>query len=236
MKSMHKYSILIASFLLAFTLFSCTGPQKAEAEKKEGGKVAAKQTPEEAVKAMNPKPGIYTVIDTTLGRIVCELYPDVAPIGVENFVGLAEGTKEFTDPKTGEKTKRPYYDGLTFHRVIPDFMVQGGCPLGTGTGGPGYQFKNEISKDVKFDRPGRMAYANAGPDTNGSQFFITHRATAHLDPSPRSSYTIFGQCIQGQDVVDAMAKVDRDMRDKPKTPIVMEKVTIVRIEDKKKSE
>ena len=139
------------------------------------------------------KPGQYAVFDTTLGEITCELFPDKAPVTVENFVGLANGTKEFVDPKTKERIKRPFYNGLVFHRVIPDFMIQGGCPLGSGTGGPGYNFQDEFSKDLSFDKPGRLAMANAGPGTNGSQFFITVAPTDWLD----NQHTIFGQVVKG---------------------------------------
>src|SRR5581483_9393684 len=114
------------------------------------------------------------IIDTTAGKLTCTLFPDKAPIGVENFIGLAKGTKEWTHPASGRKMQgKPLYNGTIFHRVIPEFMIQGGDPMGNGMGDPGYRFKNETSPDLKFDRPGRLAYANAGPDTNGSQFFIT---------------------------------------------------------------
>jgi peptidyl-prolyl cis-trans isomerase A (cyclophilin A) len=192
-------------------------------------KAKSEATPEQAVKDLKPGAGIYAVIDTSVGRIICKMFPDKAPIGVENFVGLAEGTKEFIDPKTHQKTKRRFYDGLIFHRIIPDFMIQGGDPLGTGSGGPGYMFKNEISRDLKFDRPGRLAYANAGADTNGSQFFITHKATPWLD----GGYTIFGQTINGQEIVNAMGSVKR-AGERPIEPIYIKKITIVRIEDGKK--
>jgi peptidyl-prolyl cis-trans isomerase A (cyclophilin A) len=189
-----------------------------------------KPTPEKAVKAATKKSGLFAVIDSSMGRIICELFPDKAPIGVDNFAGLAEGTKEFTDPKTGKKTKRPFYDGLIFHRVIPDFMIQGGDPLGIGSGGPGYKFKNEVSPGLTFDRPGRLAYANSGPDTNGSQFYITHKATPWLD----GGYTIFGQCISGMDVVNSIGQVPRDPGDKPLQPVIINKVTIVRVDGGKK--
>lgn len=217
--------IMIISFLF---IGLCAAPAKSK-EKKPDPKV----TPEEAVKAVAKKGGLFAVIDTSMGRIICELYPDKAPIGVDNFVGLAEGTKEFKDPKTGKKTKKAFYDGLIFHRVIPDFMIQGGDPLGTGTGGPGYQFKNEVSPNLLFDKPGRLAYANAGPDTNGSQFFITHKATPWLN----GGYTIFGQCVSGQDVVNAIGSVPRGPGDRPSEQVTIKKVTIVKIEggSKKKS-
>lgn len=193
-----------------------------------------KKMPEPEKKELEPldkvkaqlKPGMYAVFDTTMGRIICELYPDKTPNGVANFVGLAEGTKEWTDPKTGEKVKRPFYDGLIFHRVIPGFMIQGGDPLGTGTGDPGYKVADEFSPDLTFDQPGRLAYANAGPNTNGSQFFITHTPTPHLN----GKHPILGQVIQGQSVVDAIGDVDTGPNDKPLTPVVMEKVTILRVE------
>jgi peptidyl-prolyl cis-trans isomerase A (cyclophilin A) len=132
------------------------------------------------------------IIETTVGNMTCTLFPDKAPIGVENFIGLATGTKDWTTVKGVTKHGVPLYDGTIFHRVIPDFMIQGGDPAGDGTGGPGYKFKNEVSSDLLFDRPGRLAYANSGPDTNGSQFFITEDVahSQHLS----GLYTIFGQC------------------------------------------
>ena len=171
------------------------------------------------------KPGQYAILDTTLGEITCELFPDKAPVTVQNFVGLASGTKEFVDPKSGERTKRPFYDGLGFHRVIPKFMIQGGCPLGQGTGGPGYKFKDEFTDDLSFDRPGRLAMANAGPGTNGSQFFITVAPTDWLD----NHHTIFGQVVKGMDVVDKIVNTPKGAGDRPKTPVVMNSVKIVEV-------
>jgi peptidyl-prolyl cis-trans isomerase A (cyclophilin A) len=171
------------------------------------------------------KPGRYAVLETTLGEITCELFSDKAPVTVANFVGLAEGTKEFVDPETRERTKRPFYNGLIFHRVIPDFMIQGGCPLGTGTGGPGYKFQDEFSDDLSFDRPGRLAMANAGPGTNGSQFFITVVPTDWLD----RHHTIFGQVVTGQDVVDKIVNTPCGGGNRPKTPVVMNSVKIVEV-------
>ena len=163
------------------------------------------------------------MLETSLGEITCELFPDKAPVTVQNFAGLADGSKEFVDPKTQERTKRPFYDGLTFHRVIPKFMIQGGCPLGTGTGGPSYKFQDEFSKDLSFDQPGRLAMANAGPGTNGSQFFITVAPTDWLD----DHHTIFGQVINGMDVVDKIVNTPKGANDRPKTPVVMNSVKIV---------
>jgi peptidyl-prolyl cis-trans isomerase A (cyclophilin A) len=171
------------------------------------------------------KPGTYAVFETSHGKITCRLFPEQAPVTVENFAGLARGTKEFTDPKSGQKVKRPFYDGLIFHRVIPDFMIQGGCPLDSGTGGPGYQFKDEFVDGLGFDRKGRLAMANAGPGTNGSQFFITVAPTTWLD----KHHTIFGQVVEGQDVADKISKLPKDRRDRPTTPVVMNSVRILEV-------
>lgn len=171
-------------------------------------------------------PGLYAIFRTTLGTITCSLFEKEAPKTVENFVGLAEGTKEWTDPKTGAKVKKRFYDGLIFHRVIPKFMIQGGDPEGTGRGGPGYRFEDEFSPALKFDKPGRLAMANAGPNTNGSQFFITSVPTPWLD----NKHTIFGQVIAGQDVVGAIEAAKKDRSDKPLTPIVIEKLEIKRVQ------
>jgi peptidyl-prolyl cis-trans isomerase A (cyclophilin A) len=175
------------------------------------------------------EPGLYATFETSMGKIVCKLYEKEAPETVANFVGLAKGTKEWTDPKTGKKVKRPFYDGLIFHRVIPNFMIQGGCPLGNGTGGPGYTFKDEFDPSLRFDKPGRLAMANSGPNTNGSQFFITHVPTPHLN----NKHTIFGQVIEGQDVVDKIGAVERDRRDKPVKDVVIKKVIIERVAEEK---
>ncbi len=171
------------------------------------------------------KPGLYAIFETTLGEITCELFRDKAPKTVENFTCLVEGTKELADMKTGMRTKRRFYDGLAFHRVIPKFMIQGGCPLGTGTGGPGYQFEDEFVKGLGFDRPGRLAMANAGPNTNGSQFFITVGPTDWLN----QRHTIWGQVVKGQDVVEKISNVPRNRNDRPLTPVVMKTVQIVRV-------
>jgi len=171
------------------------------------------------------KPGLYVTFETTLGEFTCQLFPDQAPKTIDNFAGLANGTKEFIDPKTRKTTKRRFYDGLIFHRVIPNFMIQGGCPLGTGTGGPGYRFEDEFAESLKFDRPGRLAMANAGPNTNGSQFFITVGASEWLN----NHHTIFGQVIEGQDVADKISKVPRDRQDRPKTAVVLNTVRIVSV-------
>jgi peptidyl-prolyl cis-trans isomerase A (cyclophilin A) len=164
------------------------------------------------------------IIDTTAGKMTCKLFPDKAPIGVANFIGLAEGTKDWTNPVThAKKHGVPLYDGTIFHRVIPNFMIQGGDPAGTGSGDPGYAFKNEPSPDLKFDRPGRLAYANAGPGTNGSQFFITEAAY----PSLNGNYTIFGQCNDAAvAIVKQIARMGRDSNDRPNQPVKINHITI----------
>ncbi|MES2802239.1 MAG: peptidylprolyl isomerase [Bdellovibrionota bacterium] len=167
---------------------------------------------------------MLATFDTNRGTFKVTLFADKAPKTVENFVGLAEGTKEFTDPKTGEKVKRPYYDGLVFHRVIKDFMIQGGCPLGTGTGGPGYKFGDEFHPELKHSKPGLLSMANAGPGTNGSQFFITTVPTPWLD----NRHTIFGEISEGYDIVDAIGKTKTGPMDRPAEPIVINKVTITK--------
>jgi peptidyl-prolyl cis-trans isomerase A (cyclophilin A) len=170
--------------------------------------------------------GPTVVLDTTMGRITCRFFDKEAPLTVANFIGLAQGTKPWTDPTTHKKFKaKPFYDGTTFHRVIPEFMIQGGDPTGTGTGDPGYMFADEFDPNLNFDVPGRMAMANSGPGTNGSQFFITEVPTTHLN----QKHTIFGQCDQpSMSVVSAIARVQRDADDKPVQPAVLNKVTIVK--------
>ncbi|HEY6101131.1 MAG TPA: peptidylprolyl isomerase [Anaeromyxobacter sp.] len=140
---------------------------------------------------------MYATFKTSLGDIVVKLFPEKAPKTVENFVGLAEGTKEWKDPRSGQAVKKPLYDGTVFHRVLPQFVIQGGDPLGNGTGGPGYKFADEIGPDNKFSKPGLLAMANAGPNTNGSQFFITEVPTPWLD----KGHTIFGEVVKGFDLV-----------------------------------
>jgi cyclophilin family peptidyl-prolyl cis-trans isomerase len=179
------------------------------------------------------KPAVHTatkptaIINTTAGKMSCTLFPDKAPVGVENFIGLASGTKDWKNPVSGaSKHGVPLYDGTIFHRVIPGFMIQGGDPAGNGTGDPGYKFKNEVSSDLLFDQPGRLAYANSGPNTNGSQFFITEVATPHLN----GGYTIFGQC---DEVTVALVKKIAHMaadptNDKPFRPVKIIHISIVR--------
>jgi peptidyl-prolyl cis-trans isomerase A (cyclophilin A) len=168
--------------------------------------------------------GTYAIFETSLGNIVCKLFEKEAPITVDNFIGLAEGNKEFVNPLTGKKEKRNYYDGLIFHRVIPQFMIQGGCPRGDGRGGPGYNFADEFHPSLKHSKAGKLSMANAGPGTNGSQFFITVAPTPHLD----NRHTIFGEVVEGQDVADKISTTPRDGSDRPRTPVTM-KVRIERV-------
>src|SRR4051794_3471024 len=161
------------------------------------------------------EPGLYAVIYTSMGNIVCRLLEKQAPKTVANFRGLATGTKAWTDPTTGRLRHTPLYSGTTFHRVIPGFMIQGGDPTGTGTGSPGYTFADEIDPSVKFDRPGILAMANSGPNTNGCQFFITVGPAEHLN----GNYSVFGELVSGQEIAEAISKVPRNAEDKPDTPV-----------------
>ena len=165
-------------------------------------------------------------IDTNKGQIQVELFPNHAPKTVRNFVGLATGDIEWTDPATGKKRNDPLYENVIFHRIIQGFMLQGGDPLGQGTGGPGYQFADEIHPELSFDRPYLLAMANAGPNTNGSQFFITTVPTPHLN----GRHTIFGQVISGKDVVDAIESVPTGRQDRPKDDVVINSIAVAEVD------
>ena len=167
----------------------------------------------------------YATLKTNMGDIVIHLFPNHAPKTVQNFVGLAEGTQDYQVPETGKKSPDKFYDGLGFHRVIQDFMIQGGCPLGTGTGGPGYTFKDEFHPELQFDRKYLLAMANAGPGTNGSQFFITLGPTPHLN----RKHTIFGEVADqaSRDVVDAIGGQSTGPGDRPNEPVTFSSVEIV---------
>ena len=169
--------------------------------------------------------GTYAIFETSQGNIVVRLLEKVAPKTVANFIGLAEGSKEFTNEATGKKEKRNFYDGLSFHRVIPQFMIQGGCPRGDGRGGPGYSFADEFHPSLKHSKAGKLSMANSGPNTNGSQFFITVAATPWLD----NRHTIFGEVVEGQDVADKISNAPRDSSDRPRTPITLQKIKIERV-------
>jgi peptidyl-prolyl cis-trans isomerase A (cyclophilin A) len=199
MAQAFKYLVLLAAILIGVTAVS-------------------------AAERVEKKAPLYATLKTTMGDIVIQLFEDKAPRTVANFVGLANGTREWTDPKTKEKVKRSLYNGTIFHRVIPGFMIQGGDPLGNGTGGPGYRFEDEFHPDLRHNKAGILSMANAGPNTNGSQFFITHNATPHLD----GRHSVFGEVVKGQEVVAAIANVARDFRDRPVKDVVIKEVVIGR--------
>ena len=209
------------ALVLAFSVFS----SEAQAQ---STPASSQQLPDAPSTTTQIKPpvvptGPTAVIDTTMGRLACKLFEKEAPITVANFIGLAEGTKDWNSrSKKGAKL----YDGTIFHRVIPQFMIQGGDPEGTGMGGPGYKFADETKGSKHgFQQPGKLAMANSGPNTNGSQFFITVTDTSWLT----GKHTIFGEVVEGYDVVEKISKVSRDGMDRPKTPVILESVTIERV-------
>jgi peptidyl-prolyl cis-trans isomerase A (cyclophilin A) len=174
---------------------------------------------------MARQPGTYALINTSEGAIVCRLFEKDAPKTVANFIELAEGKRDWTHPSSGKKSKDRLYDGTVFHRVIPSFMIQGGDPMGNGMGGPGYKFEDETKGSAhRFDKPGKLAMANAGPNTNGSQFFITVAPTEWLT----GKHTIFGEVVEGYDVVEKISTVPRGAQDRPKKDVVVQSVTIER--------
>ena len=175
---------------------------------------------------MPQTPGTYATFNTSEGKIVVRLFESDAPVTVSNFIELAEGKKEWTHPGTRAKSSDRLYDGTIFHRVIPNFMIQGGDPTGTGMGGPGYRFQDETKGSPhNFDKPGKLAMANSGPGTNGCQFFITVAPTAWLT----GKHTIFGEVVEGQDVVNKISTVKTGAQDKPVKPVVLESVSIERV-------
>ncbi|HKV91344.1 MAG TPA: peptidylprolyl isomerase [Candidatus Angelobacter sp.] len=174
---------------------------------------------------MTRQPGTYAVLDTTEGKIVCRLFEKEAPVTTKNFIDLAEGNRAWKDNVSGKSGSGPLYSGTIFHRVIPDFMIQGGDPSGTGMGGPGYKFQDETKGSPhKFDKAGKLAMANAGPGTNGSQFFITVAATPWLT----GNHTIFGEVVEGQDIADKISKVKKGAQDRPVKEVVINSITIER--------
>ncbi len=197
---------------------------KTETKEKKSAKDKKAKKEDKASKSDKGSKDMFAMFETNKGNFKVKLLKDFAPKTVENFVGLAEGTKEWTDPKTGKQVKKPFYDGLTFHRVIKDFMIQGGCPIGNGTGGPGYRFEDEFPAGApKHTKPGILSMANAGPGTNGSQFFVTTVATPWLD----NRHTVFGEVVEGMDVVHAIENSKTGPGDKPVEPVIIKHVKIV---------
>ena len=195
-----------------------------------GCALGAQTPPAAPADATQPKPtredGLYAVMTTTEGVITMRLFEKETPISVNNFKGLVRGTKEFRDPKTGQMVKRPFYPGVTFHRVIPGFMIQAGDPTGNGSYSAGYTIPEEIVPSLKFDQPGRLGMARtSAPHSGSTQFFITEQATAQLN----GDYTVFGQVVEGQDVVHKIAAVPRDAGDKPKTAIKIQSIKLERV-------
>ena len=215
-----QHALLVATLGLAFTTASLAQDTAKPAEEIPD---APSATPAALVQPNGP----HVIMETSMGRITCQFFQKQAPNAVANFIGLAQGTKDWTDPVTHKKQhNKPLYDGTTFHRVIPEFMIQGGDPAGTGMGGPGYRFQDETKgSSHKFDKPGKLAMANAGPNTNGSQFFITVAPTPWLT----GNHTIFGEVVEGHEIVVAISKVARNSQDKPNKPVVLESLVIERV-------
>ncbi len=221
---MRKRFAIVALMSIAASAASTQSSTSTQAAPATKPTTAAKPAPAKPVVHAAPAKPV-AVIDTTVGKMTCTLFPDKAPIGVENFIGLATGKKDWKNPVGTTKHGVPLYDGTIFHRVIPEFMIQGGDPAGTGSGpDPVQPFKNEVSSDLKFDQPGRLAYANAGANTNSSQFFITEVATPHLN----GGYTLFGQCDEATvALVKQITHMATDPRnDKPFRPVKINHISI----------
>jgi peptidyl-prolyl cis-trans isomerase A (cyclophilin A) len=209
-------------FLLRFVAPLLCGAALVLAQTPAGVKTAEAKTADPA--KPEREPGLYATLTTSMGTMVARLYDKQSPITVQNFIDLARGRKEWTDPATNQKVKRPLYNGLIFHRVIPGFMIQTGDPLGTGTGGT-TPIPDEFDPSLSFDTPGKLGMANAGPGTGSSQFFITEVPTPHLN----GKHTIFGQVVEGQDIVEKIARVPRGANDKPATAVRLIRVSITRV-------
>lgn len=232
MKSPRRILLLTAAAsLFTFCAFAQQAPstppdQTPPANTSQSSDQSLPESPE-ATAHVSPQPtGPAAIFDTSMGRMTCKLFSKEAPQTVANFIGLAEGTKDWTNPATHEKMHgKPLYNGTTFHRVIPGFMIQGGDPMGNGEGDPGYYINDEFDPNLNFDVAGRLAMANSGPNTDGSQFFITEAPYPSLD----QHYTIFGQCDPHSVIIaQSIAEVERNAKDKPLTPVFLNKVTIVR--------
>jgi peptidyl-prolyl cis-trans isomerase A (cyclophilin A) len=217
LKNLLRAPYLIAAFAVASVAFAQQSSPPAQQP--------LPDAPQATAAAMIQPNGPTVVMDTSMGRITCQFFQKQAPKTVANFIALAQGTRDWTDPATKKVMHRkPLFDGTIFHRVIPEFMIQGGDPTGTGMGDPGYSFEDEFDPNLGFDVPGRLAMANSGPGTNGSQFFITEVPTEHLN----QHHTIFGQCDESSVlVVKTIARVQVGADDKPVVPVVLKKVTIV---------
>ncbi|MFP2963382.1 peptidylprolyl isomerase [Myxococcus sp. 1LA] len=231
-------TLILTTVLLSLSLTACKDsdkketvggtPPPAQAPAKPTPPPAQAQAPAEAAsgewtKKVQAGQDVYATLETNQGNIVVQLFSKDAPKTVANFVGLATGEKAWTDPKTGQRVEgKPLYDGVVFHRVIPNFMIQGGDPTGTGRGDPGYRFEDEFQSGRTFNKPGLLAMANAGPGTNGSQFFITTSTPDYLN----NRHTIFGEVVSGYDVVEKISNVKRDGRDKPLEPVVIQKIAM----------
>ncbi len=223
---MNLLAVSSSLALLVGTFGASGAAQPANQTHRQGARQAAKPTsPVLPPVTLPSEPGLYAVFYTSMGNIVCRLFENDAPKTVANFVGLANGSKPWTDPNTGRVKHTSLYAGTTFHRVIPGFMIQGGDPTGTGSGSPGFTFEDEISDKHTFAEPGVLAMANSGPNTNGSQLFITVAPAEHLN----GHHTIFGQVVSGQEVADAISQVPRDDNDKPLTPVTLTAVSIKRV-------
>ncbi len=219
---MFKHALIVLSSAAAFAALS---PAQQSTPATPPSSQSLPDGPEPTAAAMIRPNGPMVVMDTSMGQITCQFFQRQAPVAVANFIGLATGTKDWTNPATNKKEHgKPFFDGTTFHRVIPGFMIQGGDPTGTGMGDPGYAFNDEFDPNLNFDVPGRLAMANSGPNTNGSQFFITEQAYDTLN----QHYTLFGQCDDSSvNVVKAIARVPTGANDKPVEPVILKKVTIV---------
>jgi peptidyl-prolyl cis-trans isomerase A (cyclophilin A) len=220
---------LSAVLLIAAAAFAQTTPPAAQKTTPPPAQKKAAAPPATTPAAPAREPGLYAIFNTSMGQIVAVLYEKEAPVTVANFVALARGTKPWKDPKTGQMVAKKLYDGVTFHRVMSDFMIQTGDPTGTGSHDCGFTIKDEIVPGLRYDKPGRLGMANIGqPNSGGCQFFITEVPKPHLDPSPNGAYTIFGQVVEGMENVVKIAHVPTGANDKPRVPVTLISVTIKR--------